>query len=79
MRGKPERFVLAVNQFSVQLNIKYAALALHKTNFDLFCLPDRGRQTGGLGCVVSHDTVRDLHLHFFSPSGICNTGNYPTS
>ncbi len=66
MRGKPERFVFAVNQLTVQLNVKNAALALHKVNVDLLCLPDRGRQTGGLGCVVSHDTIRDPHFHRFS-------------
>lgn len=78
MCGKPERFVLAVNQFAVQLNIKNAALALDKIHVDLFCLPDRGRQTGGLGCVVSHDTIRDLHLHSFSPSGNRNAECYRT-
>ncbi len=66
MRGKPERFLFAVNQLTVQLNIKDAAFALHQINVDLLCLLDRGRQTGGLGCVVSHDTIRDLHFHGFS-------------
>ena len=78
MCGKPERLVLAVNQFPVQLNIKNATLALHKINVDLSCLLDRGRQTGGLGCVVSHDTIRDPHLHIFSLSGISNAESYPT-
>ncbi len=60
--------MLAVNQFAVQLNIKDAALAFDKINVQLCFLSDCGRQTGGLGGVISHDTIRDPHLHQFSPS-----------
>jgi hypothetical protein len=69
MCGKPERLMLAVNQATVQLNIKNAAFAFHEIDIQIILLLDCGRQTGGLGRVVSHDTIRNPYLHQFSPSG----------
>jgi hypothetical protein len=63
MGGKPERFVFAVNQLAVQFNVKNAAFAFHKIDVELCFLLDCGRQTGGLWSVISHNTIRNPHLH----------------
>ena len=58
---------LAVNHFAVDCYIKNTAPPFDQLTIDaVFCL-DAGRQTGGLGQVVSLDAVLDADFHLLSP------------
>ena len=69
-------FVLAVNQFPIDLYVEDAPGPLNQFGLDAVLLLDRGRQTGGLRQVVSLHTVFDADLH-----SVCSefpVGNKPT-
>lgn len=58
--------MLAVDQLSVNFDIKNAAFTFNKPGIGAGFAFDCGRQTGGLRCVVSHDTVSDCDVHEFA-------------
>ena len=47
----------------IDLHVEDAARSLDQLGLDAEALLDRGRQTGGLRCIVSRDTVGDADLH----------------
>jgi hypothetical protein len=55
--------VLAIDQLAVGLHVEDAAGALDQAGFEAQPLLERGRQTGGLGLVVSLTAIRDGDVH----------------
>jgi len=63
LRKAPE-FLFRENQFALPFDFKHAARAFDEFHFDVReLLFERSLQTGGLGFVVSHDTVFDRDTH----------------
>ena len=56
--------MLAVDELSIDFNIEDAAFPLNEFGIKSLRTFDRGRQTGGLGRVVSHHAIGDFDLHF---------------
>ena len=67
MLGKATLLVLGINQPPVDSHVEDAVAALDEFRLDAKFLLDRGRQTGGLGQVVSHPAVFDGELHRIRP------------
>ena len=65
MLRKPVGFVFGEDQFPVRLHIEDAVPALDKLRFRAELALDGVRQTGGLGQVVSLDTVGNGYPHGF--------------
>ena len=63
MLRKPIQLFLAEDEISIHTHLEYAASALDEPGGDPVLLFYFGRQTGGLGCVVSLQTVFDTDLH----------------
>lgn len=55
--------MLAVDQLAINFHVKDAALAFDKLSINTICTLNCGRQTGGLGSVVSHHAERDFDIH----------------
>jgi hypothetical protein len=58
--------MLREDQLPIYLDVEYASLARDEFGNDVATLLDLGRQTGGLGFVVSTRAVSDSDDHFFS-------------
>ena len=63
IRWKSVCFMLAVDQLAIDFHVKNSALAFDKLSIDTMCTLDCGRQTGGLGRVVSHHAECDFDIH----------------
>ena len=63
MLWKSVQFFLAENQVSVGTNLEDSATTLDQTSGHSVFLVNFGRQTGGLGRVVSLHAVFDTDLH----------------
>ena len=64
--------MLGENKLAVGHDIEDALVAFYQLSRCPKPFLDRGRQTGGLGKVVSSDTVRNRYLHA-NPSDCCAT------
>lgn len=60
--GKTPRGLFREDQLAVDLDIEYATGALNQFGVDSELVLQSGRQTGGLGEIVSFPTVFDRHL-----------------
>lgn len=60
---KPIQFFLAEDEISIHTHLEYAASAFDEPGGDPVLLFYFGRQTGGLGCVVSLHAVFDTDFH----------------
>jgi hypothetical protein len=56
-------FVLAVDSLAIDVDIEHAAAAADEFRLDVEFILDSGRQTGGLGQVVSLYAVRNADSH----------------
>ena len=61
--GKPLFLLLREHEGPIGGHVELAAGADHQVDVDAEYLLDGGRQTGGLGQVVSNLAVADRHLH----------------
>ena len=65
MLWKAVRRVLRKNQVAVHLDVKDTVTAFDEFRFSAECFFYGGRQTGGLGQIVSFYTVGYGNLHYF--------------
>lgn len=61
--GKAADLLLAEQELIAGFHVENSAVAGDELGFDVVCFLDRGRQTGGLGEVVSLGAVGDADLH----------------
>jgi hypothetical protein len=61
--GEAAGLVLRVDHLAVHLDVELPAPAGDELGLDAGLLPDRGRETRGLGLVASHHAVLDHDLH----------------
>jgi hypothetical protein len=67
--GEAAGQVLGIEQLAVYLDIKLTTPAYFQLSFDAGLPLDCGRETRGLGLVVSHMAVLDDYPHGRPPSG----------
>lgn len=65
---KAAGLVFGIDQFAVEFHVEDAVAAFDQLRFFRERLLDAGRQTGGLGQVVSHHAILNADLHHNSPS-----------
>lgn len=61
--GKAAGLFLAEQELIAGFHVENSAVAGDELCFDVVCVLDRGRQTGGLGEVISLGAVGDADLH----------------
>lgn len=61
--GKSIDLMLREDQATINFHVKNAALALDQFGIDAIGVFNGGRQTGGLGRVVSHHAIGNLNVH----------------
>lgn len=61
--GKSIDLMLREDQATINFHVKNAALALDQFGIDAIGVFNGGRQTGGLGRVVSHYAIGNLNVH----------------